>query len=336
MGASPLPFQVHHDPQYFQGIDLIQYQKLETSDPEVYVHLNDHFVPLAKVEINPRYRYEVLILHSPHRALKSDYNDRYLKYYDYAQMQSYLQSIEPRLKSAGYVLQEIGTSVDGRLLHVISPKEISKTKKPIVFVTRQHGDEGTANWIMEGFINSFLDKSIPSWHQEFQLILFPMANPDGVEKKIRFNSRGKDLNRTWRKDQNYLLESHEIGQIHKKMDELVAMTAQTPEIILDMHGSFTEDFIYQVYRDFIDPDYFNHQTQVITVLGKYDIWQNGRGELSNGDPKMLRISMAQGFHYNALTHETPRDIPIRNPQGRSLETLKQQGTAIYRMIDQVY
>lgn len=195
---------------------------------------------------------------------------------------------------------------------------------------RHHGDEGTANWIIEGFVEKLL--SSENFFDRFQLILYPMVNPDGAEAKRRYNSNGYDLNRVW--DSNPARSKDEIGIIQTHLKKIYLGKSEEPVIALDMHGSFTRDYIYRVRKTFRDIGFYNLQQSFIDELGSRDPWQAGTFNLSDGDSKMARIYLVRDFEINALTHETPRDIPKRG--SRSIETLKSQGVDVFESIMTLY
>jgi hypothetical protein len=197
---------------------------------------------------------------------------------------------------------------------------------------RHHGDEGTANWIIEGFVSDFLNAS-SEYHEQFQLILYPMVNPDGAEAQSRYNENNRDLNRSWSMDNSKTYDEAKI--IHNNLRQFLKNPNQVI-IGLDMHGSFTKDFIYRVEDNYVDRAFYDHQQEFIDQLGSYDIWQKGNYELSNGHPKMARIVLINGYGLNALTHETPRDIKIKNKPGRSKESLKKQGSDIFNSLGSNY
>ena len=106
--------------------------------------------------------------------------------------------------------------------------------------------------------------------------------------------------------------------------------------MLDMHGSFTDDFIYRVKRNYINPAFYEFQQNFIDELGALDSFQKGNFILSNGHPKMARIVMIKSYGLNALTHETPKNIKIQNSQNRSLLSLEDQGSAVLQAILRQY
>ena len=159
-----------------------------------------------------------------------------------------------------------------------------------------------------------------------------MINPDGAEKRTRYNKNNRDLNRSWSFELSRTYD--EVKIIHK---DLKSYLNQTNNIIiaLDMHGSFTEDFIYRVKQNYVSTDFFQHQQNFIDELSSFDQWQKGQYQLSNGHKKMARIVLISSYKLNTLTHETPRDIQLNNSSNRTKMSLLNQGSAILSSIVQL-
>lgn len=296
------------------------------------IHIGDGiFKPLAKTSLIPINAY---LVHEDHEQKRNfdRYNRKHIEYYRYKRMQDYIGTVANDFQNLDYKIEVVGQSLAGRDLYGIYPVQMSPAKKTIVMFGRHHGDEGTANWIIEGFVNEFL-KSEPEFHEEFQLVLYPMINPDGAETASRYNENDRDLNRAWSFDisKNY----DEAKTIHTHLKQFLDHPAKKV-IVLDMHGSFTEDFIYRVNKKFISTDFFQHQQDFIDELATHDIWQKGNFKLSDGHPKMARIVMVNDYKLNALTHETPRDIKLKNRDKRSKQDLFDQGAAVFKSIYNSY
>lgn len=257
------------------------------------------------------------------------YNKRYIKYYTYPRMVKYLQNVQDDMQSLEYKIEKVGKSLAGRDLFYVGPNQLDPNKKTIVMFGRHHGDEGTANWIIEGFVNRFLEEK--SFRDNFQLVLYPMVNPDGAMKQTRYNLNGRDLNRSWSsvsgRDEIVFIHGH-LAPILKVLNKVV--------IALDMHGSFREDFIYRVKRSYKGEEFYNMQQRFIDELGIYDPWQASNFILSNGHPGMARLALINHYKLHALTHETIRDIPLRNSRGRSKQSLLEQGEAVISAIESLY
>src|SRR5690606_11333365 len=260
------------------------------------------------------------------------YDDRYIKYYHYSRVLEFLQEYQTRFEQNDYIVETVGHSLSGRELKVVHPRVLDPNKKLIVMFGRHHGDEGTANWIIEGFVEDFFSK--PEVLEEYQLVLYPMVNPDGAENQVRYNNNRYDLNRVW--GVTPAQSKDEVISIHSHLEDFVIKAGFEPIITLDMHGSFTDDFIYRVGSSTFGRSYYHMQQLFIDDLGTRDPWQAGNYILSEGAAGMARIRLAKVHGWHTLTHETPRDIPLNNRQGRSLDTLKAQGIAALETIQALY
>lgn len=301
------------------GDELLNLKNVYVEIGEKYVHRRD----IQKINKSQTY-----LIQEEHKVQESN-DGSFLPYYSYERLLSFLKVVKPKLEAKGYQLIKIGKSLKGRDLFSIGPKNIESSKKLVLMYGRHHGDEGTANWIIEGFVEKILSTD---WLNEYQLVLYPMVNPDGAEAKTRYNSNGRDLNRVWNVEPS---RSHdEVQIIQRHLKSIVLGKGIKPVVALDMHGSFTEDFIYRVKKSFRNTDYFNLQGTFIETLSQRDQFQAGNFQLSNGDSKMARIYLVREFGINALTHETPREI--RSNSGRNLEDLKSQGVAIAHSIEELY
>ena len=261
----------------------------------------------------------------------NEYNSQYLPYYTVSRMKLFIKRNKRLISRRGYKINQIGTSVKGEPLFYIGPQQLDYNKKTIVMFGRHHGDEGTANWIIEGFFHHFIHTDYLM--DKYNLLLYPMINPDGANKRVRYNANGRDLNRSWGVDGKRSFD--EIVSIYSHLEKQFTRIKK-PMIVLDMHGSFTKDFIYRVDKSFKGAGFYNLQQAFISKLSQRDKWQNGSFQLSNGDAGMSRIRLINRFGLNAMTHETPRDIPIQNNKNRTVRTLMDQGVAIAYTINELY
>ncbi|MBT6325574.1 MAG: hypothetical protein HOJ35_06365 [Bdellovibrionales bacterium] len=278
-----------------------------------------------KTYLNSKILYKVQI-HKP-QGNKNDY----IEYYSFNHIKNYIKEITPRFTKLNYQVNTIGQSLNGHNLYGIYPNKLRPDKKTIIILGRQHGDEGSANWIIEGLINQMLEESNKEWHEQFQVIIYPMINPDGAEKHTRYNSSGRDLNREWK-----INPKNTVDEVHTIYNHLFPQIKSLRNIVLslDMHGSFYNDFIYRVSDQFISREFFSIQSLFIDELGRHDEWQNGNFNISNGDPQMARIRFIKDHNINTMTHETIRNIEIIS--NRSVETLKNQGKYIFQTINNLY
>ncbi len=299
---------------------------------KVYIDLNGKYQSINKsISLNSNKQYNIQVQYTDEDILNELLDDNYLEYYDYSTLTQYLSIVREKLTPLNYKIETIGKSVQNRNLYVISPTQVDDSKKTIIVLGRQHGDEGTSNYIIEGFLNKVFASNNKEWHKKFQIIIYPMINPDGADNRTRYNANGRDLNREWTK--NYIKKNDEIYYISNHMTPYLK-SIKNVILSLDMHGSFNEDFIYQVDQNFISIDFFLNQSKFIDILGDYDQWQNGNSKISNGHNDMARMRLIKDYRINTLTHETVRDIPI--DKDRTIETLKEQGISIYNTITNLY
>jgi len=95
----------------------------------------------------------------------------------------------------------IGTSRNGYPLKMLEVQTEPDVKKPyVVWVGRQHPPEVTGALALIPFTETVLNDSKLSkrFLENFNLLIVPMMNPDGVQNgHWRFNDGGMDLNRDW-------------------------------------------------------------------------------------------------------------------------------------------
>jgi hypothetical protein len=308
--------------------------KSSKSAKDFYIEVGESIFKKYSLEmqLDPEKSYTVQLGHKFNGDF-DDYNRRYLEYYTYEHMQKFIRENTQLIESFGYNVKVVGKSLQGRDLYRIIPDQISPKKKTVLMTGRHHGDEGTANWIIEGFVMELFNKKNQKWFQNNQLVLYPMINPDGVNMQSRYNKNGRDLNRSWgvnpKKDYDEIKIIH--GDIRKLKLDMNRVT-----VMLDMHGSFTEDFIYRVKRNYVNRGFYGHQQKFIDELAIYDPWQAGNYQLSNGDSRMARLVMIDHYKVNAMTHESIRNVPINNGKGRTIKTLMDQGVAVFKAIENLY
>lgn len=309
-----------------------------TQNNAVYVEVEDgSYEVLENVRIDSKASYKIQLLDKNIEYFKSaksaksagDYNERYLEYYTPDHLNRYLKSRRDGLEKIGMEIKVIGKSLKGRDLYAIIPKNLL-AKKTILMFGRHHGDEGTANWIIEGFLDEYIKRL--DFHNDFQLILYPMINPDGAASRLRYNSRGRDLNRSWKASPEGSYD--EIKTIFSDAKKYIDILGDKIILAADMHGSIGEDFIFRVTRSFVSPIFYGLQQSFIDELSKLDFWQKGSFKLSNGDPNMARIRLINHYNLNAITHETVKNIPRKS--SRRLVDLNAQGVSLLHAIDLQY
>lgn len=123
-------------------------------------------------------------------------------YYTYEDFVAYMLAIQSEPLAQ---VTQIGTSVQGRPLYriVIDPPAADPLVPKRTFVTtwRQHGDEYSSSYVLEGFLDLLLGRgglaTPPELLEGVRWIVYPLVNPDGAFLNQRYNANNVDLNRDW-------------------------------------------------------------------------------------------------------------------------------------------
>ncbi len=103
-------------------------------------------------------------------------------------------------------LMEIGKSGDGRSLVFAkltgSNTRLKQNKPEFKYIANMHGDEIVGRELMIKLIEDLAsnygrDNRITRLMDAAQIYIMPSMNPDGASRKIRFNAKGVDLNRSF-------------------------------------------------------------------------------------------------------------------------------------------
>ena len=91
----------------------------------------------------------------------------------------------------------IGTSVEGReiTVHLMGSEAASPDRTLII--GGLHGDEIATILLLEDFLVRYGDSDLHIAEALGSVAVLPRANPDGCERRSRYNGRGVDLNRNW-------------------------------------------------------------------------------------------------------------------------------------------
>ncbi len=139
-----------------------------------------------------------------------------------------------RLKKSGRVeVSEIGKTVRGEAMHLLSLGSDREEARKLWIVAQQHPGETMGGWFMEGLSGRLAfddDETVAHLLEDARLFLVLCMNPDGAfAGNHRTNAAGKDLNRCWWDADEK--ESPEVLAVRKAMYE---------------HGV---DFFYDVHGD---------------------------------------------------------------------------------------
>lgn len=137
-------------------------------------------------------------------------------------------------------LTDLGLTLDGRPLSLLTLGEPAANKRKIWIIARQHAGETMAEWFIEGLLHRLLDLADPVSRTLLKTNVFyvvPNMNPDGsVRGNLRANAAGTDLNRSWA--QPSLEKSPEVYYVRNKMKETGV------DFFLDAHGDEELPYVF--------------------------------------------------------------------------------------------
>ena len=97
---------------------------------------------------------------------------------------------------SGYTVREVGRSIEGRSIRIIS---IGEGSTSVLLWSQMHGNEPTATMAIFDILNFLNSQEFSKEKEELlkqvTLHFVPMLNPDGAENYRRFNALGIDINR---------------------------------------------------------------------------------------------------------------------------------------------
>jgi murein tripeptide amidase MpaA len=127
---------------------------------------------------------------------------------------------------------DLGATVEGRDLNVVTVGTPGEGRKSLWIIARQHPGETMAEWFVEGMLDRLLDESDPVARgllARAVVHIVPNMNPDGgVRGNLRTNAAGANLNREWMAPT--LERSPEVLHVR------AAMQATGVDAFLDVHG----------------------------------------------------------------------------------------------------
>lgn len=123
----------------------------------------------------------------------------------------------------------------------------SNGKKLIVVLSRQHPPEVTGYMAMQEFVHTVTGNSAAAkqFRQNYELVLFPMVNPDGVDEgNWRHSVAGVDLNRDWEE-----FAQPETRAIKEEVLKLVKAQQARVYFALDFHSTYYDIFYINQIKD---------------------------------------------------------------------------------------
>lgn len=123
----------------------------------------------------------------------------------------------------------------------------SNGKKLIVILSRQHPPEVTGYMAMQEFVRTVTGSSAAAkqFRQNYELVMFPMVNPDGVDEgNWRHSAAGVDLNRDWEE-----FVQPETGAVKDELLKLVKVQQAKVYFALDFHSTYYDIFYINQIKD---------------------------------------------------------------------------------------
>jgi hypothetical protein len=261
--------------------------------------------------------------------------------YTWPMWQTYMGSLtgEPNL-----AWSVIGSSIQGRELYKIviedtggdppGPTWADSSKKHVLVLGRQHGDETMTNYILEGFIDYLVGRRLsqppPDLFERASFVFYPLVNPDGAVAHQRGNAQGADLNREWRSEGCSPSQAQEIFVI--QCDYEVEARSRVFRMGVDFHGWSSDPdggfrFALGSPPGDAPANYYQNQDGWFRLLESMDRWRLYSSWIQNGGTVgMVRLELLQRYGLDMHTPETNEFTP------RNADSLRQEGEIYARAI----
>lgn len=169
-------------------------------------------------------------------------NSVYYAYFEPYSYEQHLNLIGLAQGSGLCQLTDLGSTVQGRDLTLLTIGNQAQSDMKIWVIARQHPGETMAEWFMEGFLGRLLDSHDATARSLLDCATFyvvPNMNPDGgVLGNLRTNAAGMNLNREWQTPS--IENSPEVYYVREAMKETGV------DLFLDIHGDEGLPFVFMV------------------------------------------------------------------------------------------
>jgi murein tripeptide amidase MpaA len=164
-------------------------------------------------------------------------------YYAYFEPYSHERHLDllARVELSPYArVRNLGSSVDGRDIDLVTVGREAPGRVPVWIIARQHPGETMAEWFVEGLLERLLDNADPvarKVREHAVLHIVPNMNPDGaVRGNLRSNAAGRNLNREWRDPDP--AASPEVFLVRAEMER------RGCALFLDIHGDESLPYVF--------------------------------------------------------------------------------------------
>jgi murein tripeptide amidase MpaA len=137
-------------------------------------------------------------------------------------------------------VRDLGSSVEGRDMNLVTVGEAGEGKRALWVIARQHPGETMAEWFVDGMLERLLNPGDPVARgllARAVVHIVPNMNPDGsVRGNLRTNAAGANLNREW------LAPSAERSP--EVLRVRAAMAETGVDAFLDVHGDEALPYVF--------------------------------------------------------------------------------------------
>jgi murein tripeptide amidase MpaA len=178
--------------------------------------------------------HRLVITHRPDR------NSVYYAYFEPYSWERHLDLVGRAEASPLARVRDLGSSVEGRDMNVVSVGVPGTGKRSLWVIARQHPGETMAEWFVDGMIERLLNPGDPVANAllaKAVVHVVPNMNPDGsVRGNLRTNAAGANLNREWLAPS--LERSPEVLCVR------AAMAETGVDAFLDVHGDEALPYVF--------------------------------------------------------------------------------------------
>jgi len=138
-------------------------------------------------------------------------------------------------------VDEIGRTVDGRPIPLLTLNEEAKDKPVVWIMARQHAWETGTSLLTEALVRHLLSPAGRTMREGAVWKIFPMADPDGCARgHVRYNVNGFDLNRNWD-----TLDAQRMPEIYAQNKAMLAWldSGRRIDLFLTLHNQENHDHV---------------------------------------------------------------------------------------------
>jgi murein tripeptide amidase MpaA len=185
--------------------------------------------------------YDGQVMTIEHRPEHASIYYAYFEPYSEERHTSWLGSLQ---HVPGVTLTDLGATVEGRPMTVVTVGEAAPAKSRVWIIARQHPGETMAEWFVEGLLKRLTgqgdwagDPVVARLREQAVFYIVPNMNPDGsVLGNLRSNASGANLNREWM--QPDALRSPEVLVVRD------AIHATGCDMFFDIHGDEALPYVF--------------------------------------------------------------------------------------------